>query len=100
MTDITRILKEIGFNDNEVKLYLALIRFGQKPISFLAKKTNLNRGLAYTILHDLVEKGLATKQSKGRVQYFSAMEPEQLLAHLESKKKLISTQQELSLIHI
>ncbi len=94
MTDITRILKEIGFNDNEVKLYLALIRFGQKPISFLAKKTNLNRGLAYTILHDLVEKGLATKQSKGRVQYFSAMEPEQLLAHLESKKKLISTQQE------
>ncbi len=94
MEEVVKILREIGFTDSETALYLALLKFGQKPISFISQKAEINRGLGYMLLHGFLEKGLVSKQVKDRVQYFSALEPEQLISYLENRKREINNQQE------
>lgn len=91
---IRELLKDIGLSENEVTLYLTLLRYGQRPITFLSQKANLNRGLGYVLLHALLEKGLVTKVTKSRVQYFSPLDPKHLLNFLERKKSNIEDQQE------
>lgn len=91
---IDKLLQEIGMSENEAKLYVVLLRYGQQPITFLSKKAGLNRGLGYVLLHSLLEKGLVTKSSKGKVLSFAALEPSQLLTYLENKKKEIDQKKE------
>ncbi|MDD5056065.1 MAG: transporter substrate-binding protein [Candidatus Peribacteraceae bacterium] len=91
---IEALLQDIGLSENEAKLYVALLRHGQQTISFLSKKTGINRGLGYVLLHDLLEKGLVTKSARGKVLYFSPLDPKQLVAYLENKKKDIGDKQE------
>src|SRR5262249_22561551 len=91
---LEQLLKDIGLSDNEGAMYLTLLRYGQRPITFLGQKAGLNRGLAYVLLHSLLEKGLATKTSKGRLQFFSPLDPQHLLRYLERKRSDISEQEE------
>ena len=83
---INELLEEIGLSKKEAVLYLTLLRYGQRPITFLSNKAGVNRGLGYVLLHSLLEKGLVTKTTKGRVQYFSALDPKYLVTYLEHKK--------------
>ncbi len=94
MSTIEDLLEEIGLSDSEAKLYIALLRHGQQTITFLSKKAEINRGLGYTLLHDLMEKGLVTKMTKGKVYYFAPLDPKQLVEYLEKQKKDISSKQE------
>jgi urea transport system substrate-binding protein len=94
MESIEDLLEEIGLSDSEAKLYVALLRHGQQTITFLSKKAGINRGLGYTLLHDLMEKGLVTKTTKGKVFYFAPLDPKQLVEYLEKQKKDISSKQE------
>ncbi|HLC76148.1 MAG TPA: transporter substrate-binding protein [Candidatus Peribacterales bacterium] len=91
---IEDLLKDIGLSEKEAKLYITLLRHGQQTITFLSKRAEINRGLGYVLLHDLLEKGLVTKSSKGKVIYFSLLDPKLLVSYLENKKKDIDTKQE------
>ena len=91
---IEALLQDIGLSENETKLYIALLRHGQQTITFLSKKAEINRGLGYVLLHALLEKGLVTKGTKGKVIYFSPLDPKQLVSYLENKKKDIDEKQE------
>ena len=91
---IEDLLHDIGLNTNEAKLYIALLRGGQQTVTVLSKKAEINRGLGYVLLHALLEKGLVTKATKGKVLYFSPLDPKQLVSYLENKKKDIAEKQE------
>lgn len=91
---IDELLQDIGLSENEAKLYIALLRSGQQTITFLSEKAGINRGLGYVLLHALLEKGLVTKASKGKVITFSPLDPKQLLSYLEHKKEDIGQKQE------
>jgi len=40
---LKKVLKELGFKDNEIKVYLALTELGEAPASKVAKKAGLPR---------------------------------------------------------
>ena len=87
---IDQLLRDIGLSEKEATMYIALLRYGRQTISLLARKTSFNRGTAYVILHQLLEKGLAKKSSKGKVQYFAPLDPASLLSYLDTKKSRLN----------
>ena len=91
---IRDLLTDIGLTENEATMYVALLRHGQQPITLLSEKAGLNRGLGYVILHALLQKGLATKVTRGKVQYFAPVDPKELVTYLEHRKKDIEGKQE------
>jgi len=84
-------LQSIGLSDKETVAYLTLLANGTSSTSSIAKSSNLNRGTTYLALHSLLEKGLVTKSSKKKIQFFSALEPQQLESFLE--RRLIETRE-------
>ena len=54
----TSLLREIGLTDNEIRIYIELLKQGEALASELANRTKVNRTLTYQILNKLIEWGL------------------------------------------
>lgn len=80
-------LKKLGLNKNEIKIYLALLQYGGREASFIAIKTNINRGTIYGVLDEMVKKNIVTQCMRGGVRHFSACPPEQIAAYLERESQ-------------
>lgn len=72
-------LLQLGLNDEESDLYLALLELGGSHVSRLAKRAGKNRSTTYHTLNNLISKGLATKQQKGKFQYYLPEAPEKIV---------------------
>lgn len=83
------LLKEIGLQDNEISVYLALLEIEDALASELAQKTKLNRTLVYHLLGKLIEKGLVSYFIKNNTKYFRASDPHKLLDFLKDKENKI-----------
>lgn len=82
-------LRDIGLSDNEVKIYLALLKEKSGNASFLAKKANLNRTTAYLELDNLMKKGLVSYVIKDSKRYYQAVNPKRLINILDEKREKI-----------
>lgn len=94
MIHLDQVLQDIGLSDKEARVYLACLKFPNQPTSIIAKKTTLNRGTAFVILHELLKKGLVKKTIASHVQRFSAVPPEDLLIYLDKKEFALQKQKE------
>jgi sugar-specific transcriptional regulator TrmB len=64
---ITKRLKELGFNHNEAKVYVALTQLGEANATNIAKKANLPRTTVISILQKLEkEKYISIQRYRGR----------------------------------
>jgi len=77
------LLKNIGLSNKEAKMYLTCLKHGSQPTSSLGRQAGFNRGTAYAILHALFQKGLVSKVTRQKIQYFSAVQPAQLLEYVD-----------------
>lgn len=83
-------LKEIGLNEKESKVYLALLELEDALVSEISDKTKINRSLLYDVLNDLTKKGIVTYILKNNVRYYRAAEPEKIMAMLKEKEKIFA----------
>ena len=88
--DIDR-LKEIGLNDKESRVYLALLELEDALVSEISAKAKINRSLLYSILDSLAKKGIVTYILKNNVRYYRAAEPHKMLAMLKEKEKILNS---------
>lgn len=92
---IEQILQELGLQDKEPDVYLALLKTpGAQPASIIATRANLNRTTVYKSLVKLVKKGLVTKTQRQGITCFFAEEPDKRLETL-----LLSQRKHLDLIN-
>lgn len=82
----TQHLKEIGFTDNEIRIYLELLKRNETLVSELADATSVNRTLTYQILKNLTKRGVVGYVIKNNVKYFKAAHPSRLLEFLKEKE--------------
>jgi len=82
-------LKEIGLNEKEIKIYLALLKLGQNTVNNIAGQADLNRVSTYDLLKGLLEKGVVSYVIKSGVKYFEAVEPSRFLDDLKVKQEKI-----------
>ena len=68
---IKNSLKELGFNNNEIGVYIALTQLGEAPASKIAKKADLPRTTVISILEKLEERNyLSTHRYHGKIYYW------------------------------
>jgi len=86
--DLVNVLKQLGFNENKAKVYLACLELGRATASDVAKKSSLIRTTVYKILEELVSEGLVEADLTSRVKTFIVLPPVKLIALIDSKKSV------------
>lgn len=66
----TEILKEIGLTENEIIIYLYLLKSDSKTAYEIAKQTGIYRVHVYDKLEQLMNKGLVTHIYRGLKSIF------------------------------
>ena len=85
-----KYLLDLGFNEKETEVYLALLEFWTQAASVIAKKTWIPKSTVLFLFDWLLKKGYIRKSNKGRVQYFFA-NPDDLQ---KAKSEQIKNEQE------
>jgi sugar-specific transcriptional regulator TrmB len=83
----TTILKELGFTEREIKVYIALLEIGKSTAGPIAIKAKLPQTKVYETLGRLIEKGLVSFILVSKTKYFQASEPKQIINLIEQKKE-------------
>ena len=83
--EIIPILKQLGFSEKEIKVYMALLKNGPSSVRTLAAASGINRGSTYDMLKSLKENGLVSFYHKDTKQFFVAEDPSALSKNLEHR---------------
>ena len=89
MVTIKDSLEKVGLSNNEVKVYLFLVDYGQSKAGRIAKETGIQRSSAYAAINSLTYKGLISYARIGEVKFFQATPPERLMEFIKEKEDLI-----------
>lgn len=85
----TSALQEIGLTEIESKVYVALLSIGGSGAGEIIRKTGLHKATVYSVLQQLIEKGVASYILVGKERFFKAENPEVLLDILKYKERRI-----------
>ena len=85
--EILEILEDLGLEEKEAKVYLALLSLGEATATKLAERTGLDRTLMYQLTNKLIVRGLVSYVVRNNVRYFSAADPETFLKELHEKEE-------------
>jgi len=88
-------LIELGFNEKEAKVYLALLELGPATATQIARKAKINRTTSYDILDSLAGDGLINLIGETKIQKYAAESPEKVIKFLENK--ILKTKEQLNL---
>jgi sugar-specific transcriptional regulator TrmB len=92
--DVKAILREIGLTQNEILIYLELLKLGSTTTGNIIKKTGIHGSKVYASLERLAEKGLVGHVIIANTRHFKAVDPDRLIDFLEDKKKKINDQED------
>jgi len=90
----TKILKEIGLTETEIKAYLSLLTLGATSAGRIVEETGVYRKNLYDALNKLIEKGLVSYVIEDKIRVFQAKNPENLEKYLDEKKAKIEEQKQ------
>lgn len=85
----TDALREIGLTNLEAKVYVTLLGLGGSGAGEIIRKTGLHKATVYSVLQQLIEKGVASYILTGKERFFKAENPEVLLDILKYKENRI-----------
>ncbi len=89
----THILRKIGLTDNEIRIYIMLLKIGSSTAYEISQKTGIYRVHVYDKLEQLMNKGLVTQVYKGARKHFQATHPSKIKQYLEDKKRQLEVQE-------
>ena len=83
---LEKYLQEIGLNEKEATIYLALLQVDNASVVDIANGTKINRSTVYVVLEGLMEKGLVSETKSGKKVHYQAEPPERLETFVEGQK--------------
>ncbi len=75
MKEIKDILKNFGISPNETRVYLAMLKLGDAPVSRIAERAKLNRITVHHIVERLEKEGLAVSFKKEKQKLIRPAHP-------------------------
>lgn len=90
------MLMQLGFDEQEATVYLALLELEAVSIRKVAEATQINRGTTYEIMKRLVGQGLVAVRTRGKREYYSAESPEKIYDIIRDKRKDLLQVQKLA----
>lgn len=73
------ILQKIGLTDNEIKVYLTLLKIKNGLAGEITKVSGIHRRSVYDAIERLIQKGLISYARDGKRKYFQAEKPERIM---------------------
>ena|SRR3989344_3881031 len=86
---ITRILKDYGLDEKEIKVYVSLVEKGELNAYTMAKITGIHRSTVYAIIERLLSKGFITNIQKNEKKFYSAIEISKIIVKIKEKESLL-----------
>jgi len=83
---ISQILKTLGLDDKETKVYLSLLNLGEATVSQIAEAAQVERTGTYDVLERLHRQGLIKQVSLGKIIGFSPEDPKKILTGLDTRR--------------
>lgn len=87
-------LIKLGFNKNEAKVYISLIKFGKADASQIIKDTKFHKNIVYDNLEKLIDKGLATYIIEENKKVFQVASPDMLIKFFEEQEEELKGRKE------
>lgn len=84
-----KTLLELGINEKEIAVYLAILELGQANILEIAKKSGIPRATIYNIIENLFRHELINHILKGKRTFYYAEYPKKISLNLEEKRQKI-----------
>ncbi len=85
--EVQEILKGIGLADEEVRIYLAMLKIGSNLASKISEETKINRSHVYQLLERLIVKGFVSYVIRENRKYFSAVNPEKIIEIIKEREQ-------------
>jgi sugar-specific transcriptional regulator TrmB len=82
-------LKELGLTDNETKIYIFLLKYGETTTGAVIKQTGISNSRVYESLNSLIQKGLVSYNVQKDGKHFKAESPSKFLELEQERKKKI-----------
>lgn len=88
---IITTLQEIGLNDKEAHVYLAMLELGESSIIPIAKQAAVKRTTVYNYLEEFIRKGLISVTVKNGRRYYIANSPNRLRLLMKERAHKVET---------
>lgn len=96
MDTIKKTLSELGFDTQEIAIYISLLKKKDQAAYTISKDTGIPRSTVYLKLEHLEKRDIVSSWLKNKVRFFSIENPKKLLTTLQDKQKAL----EATLPHI
>jgi len=80
-------LQKIGLNENEARVYLALLELGESTVLPISKKSEIHRTYCYDILDLLSKRGLVSYIEKNGRRRYIASDPTNIRSQIRENEK-------------
>jgi sugar-specific transcriptional regulator TrmB len=91
-------LKKLGLTDNEIKVYLSLLKIGETAVGGIINDLKIHRQIAYNALNSLEQKNMVSKTMKNRVHHYRANDPAIVVENIKQQEliaqRLVKTLQD------
>lgn len=85
-SEISQVFESIGFQKNEILIYLDLIRTGGSSAHEVSKRTKIHRSNVYDTLNKMIKKGIVIQSVEKKVKKFHPISPKNLLNYVKQKE--------------
>lgn len=85
----TKILEEIGLTNNEITVYLTLLKLGSTTTGSIITEAKIASSRVYVSLENLIERGLVSYFVKNNRKYFRAEDPDNIIKEIEEIKNKV-----------
>lgn len=82
---IRETLRKIGLSDEEINIYLLLLKKGSSKATIISKELGVARTTIYRFLSSLHEKGLVSENIQNSVRHFYPVSPERIPEIMEER---------------
>ena len=83
------ILRSLGLNDKEIKVYLANLQLGSSLVQGIEHFAGLNRTSVYDLLKSLEQKGFVSYTLKSGKKYYQSTAPNKIIEMLKEREELV-----------
>ena len=85
-------LKNIGLNEKEAKIYIALLQIEKGSAYTLAQRSGLKKATAYVVLEELLKKNIVEKIPRSKIALYKTIPPTELFAM--ARARLLNAEKE------
>lgn len=79
-----------GLTKNQAEVYLEILKHPEQSGGEIAKALSIDRSFVYSIINSLIDKGLVSYITKGKVRLYYSADPENLLKAIDEKRNNVN----------